>query len=344
MDATGAQELKLSSLQNKESWRKTNRWDSFDALFKVQSRYEHEYGLGPTHEESIVPLVAQFVSSYKDLPLSLYQIQTKFRDEARAKSGILRGREFLMKDLYSFHSDEKDFEDYYEKMRKTYMKVFERVGLKAIETEASGGAFSEFSHEYQVITEAGEDEIIYCPGGDFSQNTEIAKVEAGKQCDLGHGPLERVKTIEVGNIFPLGTKFSDAFNLVFKDAAGAEKKAIMGCYGIGITRLLGTIVEVHHDDRGIIWPESVAPFQVILVGLSEDADKVYEELEKAGIEVLYDDRDKNAGEKFADADLLGIPVRLVVSKKTEGKVEWKARNSDKAELLATEEVLKQLAR
>lgn len=343
MNATGAQELKLAALQNKESWKTTNRWDSFDALFKLTSRYDNEYGLGPTHEEVIVPLVKQCISSYRDLPLSLYQIQSKFRDEARAKSGILRGREFLMKDLYSFHTDEKDFDTYYETMKKTYMKVFERVGLKAIETQASGGAFSDMSHEYQVLTDAGEDEIIYCPGGDFSANTEVSPVKEGKQCDLGHGALEKAKTIEVGNIFPLGTKFSDAFDVTYKDSNGESKKVIMGCYGIGITRLMGTIVEVHHDEKGIIWPEGVAPYAVHLVGLSDDAEAVYKALQDANVEVLYDDRDYQAGQKFADADLLGIPVRLVVSKKTEGKVEWKRRDGDKVELLSIEETLKKLA-
>lgn len=343
MDATGAQELKLSALQNKESWKKTNRWDSFDALFKLTSRYEHEYGLGPTHEEVLVPLVKQSISSYKDLPLYLYQIQTKFRDEARAKSGILRGREFLMKDLYSFHTTEKDFDEYYAKMKKAYMNVFIKLGLKAIETEASGGAFSEFSHEYQVIIDAGEDEIVYCPGGDFSQNTEIAVVSEGKQCDLGHGALKKVKAIEIGNIFPLGTKFSDAFDLTFKDTDGTDKKIIMGCYGIGITRLMGTIVEVHNDEKGIIWPESVSPYTVHLVGLSEDAHEIYEKLIQENVDVLFDDRnDKSAGEKFADSDLLGISVRLVVSKKTQGKVEWKERKSDKVDLLTVDEVIKKL--
>lgn len=343
VNVTGAQELELASIQNKESWKATNRWDSFDALFKIKSRHEHEYALGPTHEEVLVPLVKNSISSYKDLPLYLYQIQTKFRDEARAKSGILRGREFLMKDLYSFHRDEKDFEKYYEAMKKAYMKVFARVGLKAIETEASGGSFSEFSHEYQVITEAGEDEIIYCPGGDYSANTEVSKVTFPKECDLGHGPLEKVKTIEVGNIFPLGTKFSDVFDLTYTDEKGEKKKVVMGCYGIGITRLMGTIVEVHHDNNGIVWPESISPYQVHLVGLSDQASKVYEELEKNEIEVLFDDRtDRSAGEKFADADLLGIPVRLVISIKTGSRIEWKFRNSDKAELLSRDEVFKRL--
>lgn len=335
MDSTGAQELLLSSLQNKESWLKTKRWETFDALFKLKSRHDHEYGLGPSHEEVLVPLVGQFISSYKDLPLSLYQIQTKFRDEARAKSGILRGREFLMKDLYSFHTTEVDFEEYYKLMRKTYMQTFKKLGLDAIETEASGGAFSEFSHEYQVLTEAGEDEIIYCPGGDFSANTEVAKVKEGKECDLGHGKLQKAKAIEVGNIFPLKTKFSDAFSLTFKNEAGEEVPVIMGCYGIGITRLMGTIVEVHHDDNGIVWPENVAPFTVHLLDLgSESADDVYSALQKHNVEVLFDDRDVRAGEKFADADLIGLPYRFVVSSKAgDGMVEVKKRTEEKSEVM-----------
>ena len=342
MNATGAQELLLSSLQNKESWGKTNRWESFDALFKLKSRHEHEYALGPSHEEVIVPLVAQFVSSYKDLPLALYQIQSKFRDEARAKSGILRGREFLMKDLYSFHTTEEDFEEYYKIMRKVYMNIFKRLGLDAIETEASGGAFSEFSHEYQVLTTAGEDEIIYCPGGDFSQNTEIAKVEAGKECELGHGPLQKAKSIEVGNIFPLKTKFSDAFGLTFKNEAGEEVPVIMGCYGIGITRLMGTVVEVHHDDNGIQWPENIAPFTVCLIDLgSETAENTYAELQKHNVEVLFDDREARAGEKFADADLIGAPYRFVVSAKTgSGMVEVKKRDEEKSEVMPLADALK----
>jgi len=364
MDATGAQELLLSSLQNKEDWQKTGRWDSFDALFKVKSRFVTDYALGPTHEEVIVPLVKQSIFSYKDLPLYLYQIQTKFRDEPRAKSGILRGREFLMKDLYSFHVNEKDFNKYYEIMKKAYQNVFNRCGLKAILTEASGGAFSKLSHEFQVITDSGEDEIIYCPGGDFSANVEISPVKEGKQCDLGHGPLKRVKTIEVGNIFPLKTKFSDAFGLTYKDKSGKDMPVIMGCYGIGITRLMGAIVEVHHDEKGIVWPSSVSPFAAHLIEIQNSKFKtqnhsskvktlgndVYEKLTKSGVEVLYDDReDVSAGEKFADADLIGIPVRLVVSKKTGDKIEWKRRTHStgsgqgKTELLEIDEVIRRLS-
>lgn len=356
MNKTGAQEILLSALQNKENWKKTGRWDSFDALFKVISKYKHEYGLGPTHEEVLVPLVTQFISSYRDLPLYLYQIQTKFRDEARAKSGILRGREFLMKDLYSFHTDEEDFEEYYESMKVSYKKVFERCRLDVIVTEASGGAFSEKSHEFQVITENGEDEIIYCPGGDFSQNTEIARVEEGKECDLGHGPLKKVKTIEVGNIFPLGTKFSDAFGLMYKNEKGENRSVVMGCYGIGISRLMGAIVEVHNDEKGIIWPKEVTPFDVHLVHIEDSprgeagsgtepwAKKTYDKLTSNGIDVLWDDRENiSAGQKLADADLIGVPVRLVVSKKVgEGKVEWKRRDSNEIEMIDINQTIRKL--
>jgi len=361
MNAIGGQELLLSSLQNKESWEKTGRWESFDALFKLTSILNSQYPLGPTHEEVIVPIAKQFISSYKDLPFSVYQIQTKFRDEKRAKSGILRCREFLMKDLYSFHTDEKDFNNYYERAKKAYKKVFKRMGLGAIETQASGGAFSKISHEYQVITENGEDEIIYCPGGDFSSNVEISPVKEGKQCDLGHGPLKRAKTIEVGNIFPLKTRFSDAFGLTYKDKKGKNQPIIMGTYGIGITRLMGAIVEVHHDDKGIIWPESVAPYKAYLIeirnpnieirnksknqntNVQNRGDEVYEKLQKAGVEVLYDDReDVSAGEKFADCDLIGIPVRLVVSEKTAGKVEWRKRSESRIELLEIDKVTRRL--
>ena len=351
MNAIGGQELLLSSLQNKQSWEKTGRWTAFDALFKLTSVLENEYPLGPTHEEVIVPLAKQFINSYKDLPLSVYQIQTKFRDEKRAKSGILRGREFLMKDLYSFHSDEKDFNIYYDKAKKAYKKVFERMGLNGIETQASGGAFSKFSHEYQVITENGEDEIIYCPGGDFSSNVEISPVKEGKQGDLGHGALKRAKTIEIGNIFPLGTKFSDAFGLTYKNKDGKDMPVIMGCYGIGITRLMGAIAEVHNDQKGLIWPKAVTPYDVYLVHVEDPTtekfvEEVHDTLTKKGIDVLWDDReDVSAGAKFADADLIGIPVRLVVSKKTGDKIEWKKRvlsassGQAKIDLLTMEEII-----
>jgi len=349
MNNSGGQELLLVSLQRKESWKKTGRWNSFDALFKVKSRYDFEYALGPTHEEVLVPLVNNFVNSYRDLPLKLYQIQNKFRDEPRAKAGLLRGREFLMKDLYSFHESEEDLMKYYELMKKVYKKTFSKLGLSAIETLADGGTFSKFSHEFQVVCENGEDEIIYCPGGDFSQNTEIAKVKEGKECDLGHGPLKKVKTIEVGNIFPLKDKFSKALGLTFKDKNGKEKYAVMGCYGIGISRVMGAIVEVHNDEKGIIWPKTVAPFDCHLLVLGNAKDKannIYQKLIDGGIGVLYDDRkDISAGQKFADADLIGIPIRLVVSEKTpDEKIEWKERNEHKVEVIAFSEAVKRVKR
>lgn len=350
MNAVSGQEVLLSALQNKENWQKTGRWEKFDALFKLKSRNDSEFALGPTHEEVLVPIAKNFISSYRDLPKSVYQIQTKFRDEPRAKAGLLRGREFLMKDLYSFHATEEDMLSYYEKMKQAYKKVFSRVGLSAIETKAGGGTFSQYSHEYQVITEGGEDEIIYCPGGDFAENVEITEVPEGKQCDLGHGPLKRAKTIEVGNIFPLKDRFSKAFNLTYKDRAGIEKLVQMGCYGLGITRTMGAIVEVHHDQAGIIWPKSVAPFGVHLVHIEGSgtefwAGETYEKLTKAGIEVLWDDRiEVTAGEKFADCDLIGIPVRLVISKKTgKDKVEVKVRDKKETKIISVNEAIKTLA-
>lgn len=349
MDNTGGQEVLLSALQSKESWEKTGRWTALDVLFKVQSQYKTEYALGPTHEEVLVPLVKHFVSSYKDLPLYLYQIQTKFRDEPRTKAGLLRGREFLMKDLYSFHVDEEDFNSYYEVMKKAYKKVFERCNLDTIETEASGGTFSKFSHEYQVLTPSGEDTIFYCEDCNFAQNREIAQVKSGDKCPkCTKGIIKEEKTIEVGNIFPLKTKFSDTFGLTYKDKDGKEIPVIMGCYGIGISRLMGAIVEVHNDERGIIWPQSLAPFNVHLVhvedpGTEPHAQKTYEALTKAGIDVLWDDREEvSAGEKFADADLIGIPVRLVVSAQTGDKVELKKRDSDKTELITVPQAIDRL--
>lgn len=348
MDAIGGQELNLAALHPKSVWEKTGRWASFESLYKIVSRAKEEYALGATHEEVLTPIIANFIASYRDLPVYLYQIQVKFRDEPRAKSGLLRGREFVMKDLYSFHTSEEDRAKYYEEVCDAYLKIFKRLGLDAIYTEASGGDFSERSHEFQVVTDAGEDEIIYCPGGDFAQNAEIAQVSEGKECDLGHGPLKRAKTIEVGNIFPLGTRFSESCGAYFTDRNGSKKPIVMGSYGIGVGRVMGAIVEVHNDDKGIIWPKEVAPYDAHLVHI-EDPDteprvqEVYEALTKAGIDVLWDDReDIGAGEKFADSDLIGIPVRLVVSEKTGDKIEWKGRENEKTELLSVDEMVNRL--
>jgi len=356
MNTAGGQELLLSALQNKENWGKTGRWQELDVLFKVKSRYDFEYALGPTHEEVLVPIVKQYVYSYRDLPLYLYQIQVKFRDEPRAKAGLLRGREFLMKDLYSFHTDEDDQLKYYEIMKKTYKIVFKRCGLDAIETEASGGTFSKFSHEYQVLTKNGEDTIFYCKKCGFAQNKEIAQVKAGEKCPKCSGEIFEQKSIEVGNIFSLKDKYSKPFGLTYKDKNGKEQPVIMGCYGIGISRLMGAIAEVFNDEKGIIWPKAVSPFDVHLVHIEDSprggagpsteswAKEVYMKLTKTGIDVLWDNREGvSAGEKFADADLIGIPVRLVVSKKAgEGKVEVKKRNEDKPEVISLEQAIGKL--
>ncbi len=344
MDKAGGQEIFMPALHSKENWETTGRWKSFDALFKLKSRSGADFALGPTHEEIIYPLLKHYVSSYKDLPVYLYQIQTKFRDEPRVKSGLLRGREFRMKDLYSFHADEKDRDKYYEVMKKAYFNVFKRIGLETIETEASGGTFSRQSHEFQVVSKAGEDEIFVCYNCRFAVNKEIVSEEK-KKCPRCGGPVKKEKTVEVGNIFPLKEKFAQDFRLTFKDKNGNEKLVSAGCYGLGTSRVMGTIVEICHDDKGMIWPEAVAPYKVHLLNISEKqkaiSDKIYNSLQKAGIEVLYDDRkDISAGEKFAEADLIGIPYRLVISEKTGNKIEIKRRDEKKMKLVSEKELIK----
>ncbi|MFH1584695.1 MAG: aminoacyl--tRNA ligase-related protein [Patescibacteria group bacterium] len=344
MEAVGGQEVLLPALQAKENWVKTGRWESMDDLYKLKDRGNREFALGPTHEEILVPLMKQFVASYKDLPVAVYQLQNKFRDELRAKSGLLRGREFLMKDMYSFHADEEDMKNYYEVMKGAYRNVFSRLGLRARETEASGGTFSDFSHEYQVLTEAGEDTILYCECG-FSQNMEIATGKHGDKCPrCKKGTFLEGKSIEVGNIFPLKDRFSQAFGLSYSDEKGKAHLVHMGCYGIGLGRAMGTIVEVHHDEKGIVWPASVAPFQAHLLslpGAEKEGEKAYAALLGGGVEVLFDDRqDATPGEKFADADLLGIPLRVLVSEKTAKakKVEVKARGEESSKLMEIDKI------
>ncbi|EKD64566.1 MAG: Proline-tRNA ligase, partial [uncultured bacterium] len=268
MNDTGAEEILMPLLHPKEIWNETGRWDKAKEVMYQFEKNEKEYALSFTHEEIVMNLLRKHVSSYKDLPVKVYHFSTKFRSEARAKSGILRGREFLMKDLYSAHESEEDFMRYYKEITKAYIKTFKRMNLDVIVTEADGGVFTKSkTHEFQVLAQSGEDEIIYCPGGDFSANAEVSPVKEGKQCDLGHGPLKRAKTIEVGNIFPLGTYYSEKMDGMFTDQKGGRKPFWFASYGIGITRLIGTIVEVHNDDKGIVWPESVAPFDVHLIHL-----------------------------------------------------------------------------
>ena len=320
MNAVGGQEMFMNVLQPKELWDETGRWqEGKEIMYQFKDSRGKEIGLGWTHEEQLTDIVRHQVSSYKDLPLSLYQIQSKFRNELRVKAGIIRGREFIMKDMYSLHADEEDFNLYYQKVKDAYLKIFDRFGLKARVVEASGGEFSKYSHEFQVKCSAGEDTVFYCNKCNFAQNKEIAQVREGDRCPNCEGKIERENTAEVGNIFPLENKFSKAMKALFKDKEGKEKEIIMGCYGIGLSRAIGTVVEVHHDNYGIIWPEEIAPYlvNIISIGQNKQTEKLYQELISNKVEVLYDDRDEiSTGEKFADADLIGCPIRIVVSDKS----------------------------
>lgn len=345
----GGQELFMPTLNPKENWEKTGRWENLDVLFKVGFEGdEKNAALAPTHEEVIVPLAKKFVSSYKDLPFSAYHFQNKFRKEKRAKSGILRGREFIMKDLYSFHANQESLDQFYEACSLSYKKIFERVGIgeKTYLTYASGGTFSKYSHEFQTLTEAGEDIIYICDKCKVAINREIIDdlSHACPQCKSKN--LREDKAVEVGNIFKLGTKYSAPFDLSYTDEKGEKHPVVMGCYGIGLQRLMGTIVEVCHDEKGIIWPESVAPFKVHLISLgkNEEAEKIYNDLTKNNIEVLYDDREASAGEKFADSDLLGLPYRLVISEKSlsQGGVEIKKRSEQASKIIAIDQIIEEL--
>ena len=347
MDAIDGQEILMPILHPKANWQITGGWDSIDVLFKIQSRTEKEYALGQSEEEVVTPLIMKHVNSYHDLPQAVYQIHWKFRDELRAKSGILRGREFYMKDMYSFHESQEDFDRFYRFVKKAYLKIYERLGLVAKVTEASGGSFSKkISYEFMVLTDAGEDDILYCDECEFCVNIEIAKEKEQNVCPkCDKGKLTKARASEAGNVFDLGQKYPKDFDLQFVGRDGKEHHAFMGCYGIGISRAMGILVEKHHDDQGIVWPDSVAPFQVYVISLKENekAEKVYKELLDSGVEVLYDDRDDvSAGKKFADADLIGIPVRLVISAKTGEKIEFKKRAEKETELLSLGEVLKRL--
>jgi len=342
----GASEILMPSLVPKEKWEATGRWKSFGALYRLQGADEKEYGLGATHEEVVVPLAKNFISSYRDLPTGLYQIQNKFRDETRAKSGVLRTREFIMYDLYSFHADKKDLERYYDKAKEVFGKIFARCGIKdeTYYTFASGGSFAKYSHEFQTKTEAGEDEVYVCKKCQTGLNREILDGDFKcPACDSNEYDL--IKAVEVGNIFKLNDKYSRPFDLTFTDKDGQDKIVLMGCYGIGVQRLMGTIVEVNRDKDGMIWPEEVAPYRIYLIGLEgreKEAETLYGKLQEKGVEVLLDDRDLSAGEKFADCDLLGIPYRVVISKKTDGKFELKKRAQKDSALVDFNELIAQV--
>ncbi|MBD3270535.1 hypothetical protein GF376_03330 [Candidatus Peregrinibacteria bacterium] len=345
MNAIGGQEIIMPALHPSENWNTTGRdVTCADILYRTEGHGGKVFYLGQTHEEIVTPLVKQFVNSYKDLPLAAYQIQNKFRNEPRAKSGILRGREFCMKDMYSFHADEADLDRFYQLVIEAYLKVFERCGLEAYVVKASGGSFSDKeSDEFQVLTDAGEDIIYYDKKTKRGYNEEVSNEHSGENLIKG-------KAVEAGNIFKLGTKFSEDFGLYYMDEHGNKKPVIMGCHGIGISRLVGTIVEANHDEKGIIWPANVAPYHVHLLtlGNSEDvmqaADKLYQKLLHNNVEVLWDDRDERAGAKFNDADLIGIPNRIVLSERTlnQNQVEFKLRSSDQVKMIDLDKIIEEL--
>jgi prolyl-tRNA synthetase len=351
MNAVGGQEIFMTVLQDKETWEKTGRWSDevVDNWFKTKLASGSELGLGFTHEEAIAKIMSNYISSYKDLPFSAYQIQTKFRNEARAKAGLMRGREFFMKDLYSFSKDKAEHEVFYEKMKEVYMRVFARLGMadKTYITISSGGSFSKYSYEFQTVSSAGED-VIYIIDEEkkIAINKDDFNEEVLKDFDVKADPsqLRQEKSIEVGDIYSLGYKYSEAFDLAYTDEQGEKKLVYMGSYGMSPSRLMGAAVELSSDEKGIVWPENIAPFAVHLINLGEDeeAEKLYLELNKKGVEVLFDDREVSAGEKFADSDLIGIPTRVVISKKSlaAGGVEVKKRNKNESQIMSLQDFLK----
>jgi prolyl-tRNA synthetase len=346
MNSIGGQELQMTSLQDKKIWETTSRWDDkiVDNWFKTELRNGNEVGLAFTHEDPMAALMKDHVRSFRDLPIFVYQFQTKFRNEERAKSGILRGREFLMKDLYSFCAGPDQQNQFYAKAQAAYTRIFDRLGIGAqtYMTFASGGLFSKYSHEFQTVCEAGEDTVYIDEQSRIAVNKEVLNDEVLKDLKTDRARLTEKKAVEVGNIFSLGTRFSEPLGLTYKDAEGKLKPVIMGSYGIGPGRVMGTIAEIWSDEKGLVWPESIAPFAVHLVALYDTAgtvrktaDELYDSLVKKGIEVLYDDRDTGAGEKFSDSDLIGIPKRYVISEKSlrSNEIELKDRRTGKIEMI-----------
>jgi prolyl-tRNA synthetase len=321
MNAIGGNEILMPALQDKQLWQKTDRWDDakVDNWFKTEFKSGGETGLGITHEEPVTNMMRNHIASYRDLPRAVYQFQTKFRNELRAKSGVMRGKEFLMKDLYSFARNEEEHQTFYATAREAYLRIFRRLGLgdRTYVTFASGGIFSRFSEEFQTVSEAGEDLIYVDERKSIALNKEVLSEETLRELGVAQQDLVEKKAIEVGNIFHLGTKFSESLGLTYQDEEGNMRPVVMGCYGIGPTRLLGTIVEVFADEKGLVWPEAVAPFRIHLLslGANSTADQYYRELSAAGLEVLYDDREATPGEKFSESDLLGIPCRIVIGRK-----------------------------
>lgn len=352
MNSIDAQEIQLTALQPKELWEVTGRWSDevVDIWFKTKLNSGAEIGLGMSHEEPLTAMLKNFITSYQDLPLFIYQVQTKFRNELRAKSGLMRGREFLMKDMYSFTRTEEEHQKLFAEAKEAYKRVYKRIGLddKTFFTMADGGIFStDFSYEFQTITDSGEDTIYLDRDQKIAINEEIMSDEVVARLGLVRSNLEVVKASEIGNIFNLGTKYSKPFELNFLSEENKLEPVIMGCYGLGISRVMGVIAETMSDDKGLVWPEEVAPARFYLINLGTDEEvveatnEVYRHLIDEGIEVLWDDRDVHAGEKFADADLSGVPYRIVVSGKTvaQKKVELKPRLSSESDLLSIDKLI-----
>lgn len=353
MDAIGGNEISMTALQPRGVWEKSGRWDDqvIDVWFKTELAGGMQVGLAPTHEEPLTELMKSYISSYKDLPLYPYQFQIKFRNELRSKSGLMRGREFWMKDLYSFSRTQEEHDAFYETISDAYVRVFERLGLgdMTFKTFASGGSFAKYSHEFQTVSPVGEDTIYLDRTKKVAVNEEVFNDEVLAELGLNRDELEQVSAVEVGNIFTLGTRFSEPLELLFTDETGEQKPVIMGSYGIGPSRLMGMIAEYFADDKGLVWPEAIAPFKVYLAQLGGDeskvlADDVYTQLSEAGVEVLYDDRDERAGAKFADSELLGIPYRVTISDRSieAGKHELTERKTGTTELLTVDELLAKL--
>ena len=346
MNLLGGQEILMPALHSKEPWLKTGRWETMTDLYKLKDSADREFALGGTHEEIVVPLVAEFLSSYKDLPFAVYQIQDKFRSELRAKSGLLRGREFFMKDMYSFHRSVADCESFYEKVALAYKRIFDQVGIGRMTfmTFASGGLFSKYSHEFQTITPYGEDTIYLGEAKGLAVNREVNTPDVLKDIGLDEEKLVEKKAIEVGNIFQLKVRFTEAFDVKIKDETGKLEPVYMGCYGLGLPRIMGTVVEVLSDEHGMAWPKNIAPYAVHLIALQKEvlpeAESFYEELKKSGVEVLFDDRgEKSSGEKLVESDLFGLPIRLVISERNKGKIEIKIRTEKESRLLEKNEAI-----
>lgn len=347
LNKLGCEEVLMSSLQNPDLWEKTGRFSDteVDIWFKTELSAGGVLGLAPTHEEPMTNMLRTYISSYKDLPLSVYQFQTKFRNELRAKSGILRGREFLMKDLYSFHTSEEDLDRFYAEVEKAYERIFERLGIgdETFETFASGGIFAKYSHEFQTFLPVGEDTVYYNEDKSVILNKEVLNDEVLSDLGVKREDLSETTAAEIANIFKLKFKYSEPLELKYMDENNSQKTVYMGCYGIGVSRLMGVIAEKFADEKGLVWPEAVAPFRYYLVGIGEEGSKKAGEFyEKHADETLFDDRDLRPGEKFADSELIGIPYRIVISGKTlgEGAAEVTERKTGETKLVKLEELEK----